>query len=98
MRRFPIVGKSFLSRYRHDAESPINSTITIRNVLTCDINQDPTEPALDEVHLLFGFKVEDKNVHFSSGEEATGVTYLTIDLEVESIDIELRDATKTTPT
>ncbi len=76
---------------KHDHSKPIDSVVTVRNVVSCDI-VDSTRPELGgHVHLLFGIQLEGDSVYVSSAEEDKGQTCYSITLKVSELDIEIAD-------
>jgi hypothetical protein len=85
--RFPITGKSVLSGTRH-SHIPIISKVTIRNMLSCVI-EDTAK--CDEITILFGIGFKDNEIFLSSAEESSGATCYILKCSVSGIDIEIVD-------
>ncbi|MEN6318373.1 MAG: hypothetical protein ABFD82_06415 [Syntrophaceae bacterium] len=85
--RLPIAGKSVLSGTQH-SDIPIISKITIRNVLSCGI-EDTGQ--CEVITILFGISFKDNEIFLSSAEERSGVTCYNLKCSVSGIDIEIVD-------
>ncbi len=85
--RFPVVGKALFSGTRH-SEVPITSRATIRNVLSCIIEDSGV---CQEITILFGISFKENTVLLSSAEENRGTTCFTLECTVSEIDIEMID-------
>jgi hypothetical protein len=94
MTRFPLLKKRRVLPNVHDLRNPIPAVVTIRNVVSCEI-ENHSPPALGrEVQLIFGVQLEDKRVYACSAEEDKGKTCFSVTLEVSELDVEITDLAK----
>jgi len=85
--RFPIIGKGLFSDARQ-ADHSVPSTLTIRNVLSCKIENTGQ---CNEISILFGMKIKDNEVFLSSAEESHGITCYSLHCEILAVDVEIAD-------
>jgi len=89
--RFPLLKERLVLPNARDREYPIPTTVTVRKVVSCNI-EDNTSPDLgEEVQLLFGIQVQAGRVTACSAEEDKGETCYSIALEISELDIEIAD-------
>ena len=91
--RFPLLKRRRLLPNVRDRQTPIISVVTVRNVVTCDIENSVPADLGHEVQLLFGLQVRDRRVYISSAEEDRGHTCFSVTLQVSELDIEIADST-----
>ncbi len=90
--RYPLIKKRSVLPDRHDRSKPVNAIVTVRDVLSCDIENNTTPELGDYVHLLFGIQLQDERVYACSAEEDRGQTCYSITMRVSELDIEIADA------
>lgn len=80
--------------YKQDYANGIRSTVTIRNVRVCEIEDNSPEHTT-EVTLMFGITIDSDKIFAGSAEEGVGdergKAWYGIDMEVSAIDIEIKD-------
>ncbi len=89
--RFPLVERRKVLGNVHDLKSPIQATVTVRNVIKCQVEDNTTTAPVAEVQLLYGIRLEDKAVFACSAEEHRGRTCFAVTLEVTELDFEMAD-------
>lgn len=93
--RFPITKKKkFLRKvtpYKQDKANGIDSLITIRNVKQFLPEEHLPSDYDDPVTLLFGIQVKEEEIYLSSAEEDRGTPLFQLTLEIEELDIEIKD-------
>ena len=94
--RLPLVKKRDVLPNVHDRHNPTPCVVTVRNVVSCDIQRHVPPGVGDEVHLIFGIQFEDNRVYASSAEEDRGETCFTITVNVSEIDLEITDVDRRT--
>ena len=90
--RLPLIKKRNVLPDSHDRSNPINAIVTVRNVLSCDIENNTTPEMGESVQLLFGVQLDVDRVYASSAEEDRGQTCYSISLKVSELDIEIADS------
>ncbi len=90
--RLPLVRQRRVLPNVHDSDHPRASIVTVRNVLACTIEDQTPAGFGDEVQLLFGIQVRDRQVYAGSAEESRGQTFYSITLEVSEPSLEINDA------
>lgn len=89
--RFPLLKQRRVLGNLHDRDLPIPATVVVRNVVKCEIG-DRTSPDLgEEVDLLFGVRLREKEVYACSAAEARGQSCFSVMIEVAQLDIEISD-------
>ncbi|NIS82835.1 MAG: hypothetical protein GTO14_22145 [Anaerolineales bacterium] len=91
IQRYPLLKKRLFRGNLHDYDNPVASEIIVRNVVSCEVRDNLEDKDYEEVVLLFGLGVKDKEVFVSSVEEENGRTCYLAQMEVGEIDIEIRD-------
>lgn len=76
---------------KYDRRDVIQSTITIRNVTKCHIENNIDDPTISNVTLLFGITIRGHDVILASLQEERGKTCYMMELKVSEIDIEIAD-------
>jgi hypothetical protein len=78
----------FVNYFKELSPEPIASTLVIRDTASCDLKNRHDGP---QICLLFGVKIENREVYLCSVEEGHGVPCFEMTIRVLSYDIELRD-------
>ena len=89
--RLPLIKKRNVLPNVHDRQNPSPCVVTVRNVVSCDIQSNVPPGVGDEVHLMFGLQLQDEKVYASSAEEDRGKTCFTITMGVSELDVEMKD-------
>jgi hypothetical protein len=89
--RFPLLKQRKVLGNLHDRENPIPSTVYVRNVSSCSIQDIRADELGGTVELMFGVTIRDQSVHVSSAEEDRGTTCFVMDLAIDSLDVQLTD-------
>ena len=76
---------------KYEKSAMIQSTVIIRNVTNCHVENNIDDPNVLYVTLLFGITIRGDNIIISSLEEDRGKTCYLIKLKVSQIDIEIAD-------
>jgi hypothetical protein len=93
--RFKVLTKRriigvFITR-RHEKNAMMQSTITIRNVTECHVENNIDDPKVVYVTLLFGITVRNNDIIICSLEEDRGKPLYSMELKVSELDIEISD-------
>ena len=89
--RLPLVKQRRVLGNRHDPRNPIQSTVTVRNVISCKITDNTPAELEGQVMLLFGIGVRGEEVFAYSAEEDRGSSCFSVTMQVADLDIELDD-------
>lgn len=89
--RFPLTKQRRVLGNVHDWHGPIRATVTVRNVVACELVDHTTPDLGDEVQLLFGIRVRGKEISACSAEEDRGQTCFSVTVEVGELDLEITD-------
>ena len=93
--RFKVLTKRrifsvFITR-KYEKNAITQSTITIRNIIKCDVENNIDDPKVTYVTLLFGIKIRNNDIIVCSLEEDRGKTLYSIELKISELDIEISD-------
>lgn len=89
--RFPLIKQRRALGNLHDRHSPIQATVTVRNVVSFDIEDNTNPEPGHEIVLLFGIRLQDKEVYACSAEEDRGQHSFSVTLRVAELDVEIAD-------
>jgi hypothetical protein len=89
--RYPLVKKRRVLPNVHDQKYPIAAVVTVRNVLSCEIENNTTPDFGEEVHLIFGGQIQGKQLYARSAEEDRGRPCYSVAPEVSELDLEVAD-------
>jgi hypothetical protein len=81
----------FVNYFKELSPEPIASTLVIRDTASCELKNHHDRP---EFCLMFGVKIENREVYLCSAEEDHGVPCFEMTIRVLSYDIELCDEDK----
>ncbi|MFC1529310.1 hypothetical protein ACFL6R_01205 [Gemmatimonadota bacterium] len=89
--RYPLIRQRRVRSNLHDWSNPIQSTLTVRRVVSCRIEDITTSGPEEPIHLLFGVRVRDDEIYLCSAEEDRGSTCFSVTIDITGVDIELND-------
>lgn len=89
--RFPLIKRRKVLWSIYDIHSPILATIVLRNGICCELENHFEEGAPDEVMLLFGLRIEGKEIFACSVQETHGTSLFSIRATVSEIELEIID-------
>ena len=93
----PIIRRPLIRRRKvlpniHASRNPIPAMITVRNVVSCEIENNAPPDLGDEVLLLFGIQVQETQVYVSPAEEDRGRPCFSATIGVSELDLEIADS------